>query len=389
MRGLEVHVNSDSSGKWTIEFFVEVEEVYVILSSRSVERVRPPVACEPQSQRGPQEDGGATSNVVSSKDVMRKVTVASASQQHKPPGEVRSAGNDGATSSSYQRPSGGKLGNDGASSSKSSCAAATSSRQTKTTGVSASQQQKPPGGVRPAGNDGATSSSHQAPSSCGELGYDGASSSKSSYVAATSPKYSPVVGEAVKGGATPCSQPSTVRRKVATVSLVVDGASSSRSAGGQVVAGSGEGGKPQQTANLIGRRMEVPCLIKEIHCKALWDTGAQVSLVDKAWLENNLCTGAYEIIPVSELVDQTLVVEGVGSQIPYLGYIVLPLCLGHVERGETIEVPGGTAQDKTMKMKKKTLPTLENQWKTEETRKSPMIAQHHMGKSKKTKRKTS
>ena len=280
-----------------------------------VERVRPPATCEPQSQRRPQEDGGATSNVVSSKDVMRKVTVASASQQHKPPGGVRSAGNDGATSSSHQRPSGGKLGNDGASSSKSSCAAATSSRQTKMTGVSASQQHKPPGGVRPAGNDGATSSSHQAPSSGGELGHDGALSSKSSYVAATSPKYSPVVGEAVKGGATSCSQPSTVRRRVATASSVVDGATSSRSADGQVVAGSGDGGKPQQTANLIGRRMEVPCLIKEIHCKALWDTGAQVSLVDKAWLEQPVHRSV--IRPVSELVDQALVV-GVGSQIPYL-----------------------------------------------------------------------
>ena len=62
-------------------------------------------------------------------------------------------------------------------------------------------------------------------------------------------------------------------------------------------------------------------------CKALGDTGAQVSLMDEDFLRNTLHSDV-EIRPVSELVDQHLVLEGVGNgKIKYKGYTLLPVKL--------------------------------------------------------------
>ena len=63
-------------------------------------------------------------------------------------------------------------------------------------------------------------------------------------------------------------------------------------------------------AQLIGRRWEVKCYILHLLCKALGDTGAQVSLMDEDFLRNTLHTDV-ETRPFSELVDQDLVLEGV------------------------------------------------------------------------------
>ena len=95
----------------------------------------------------------------------------------------------------------------------------------------------------------------------------------------------------------------------------------------------------KRAIRLIGRKMMVSCLIQRTQLNALWDTGAQVSLVSEGWLKENLLQEEYTIRPIHELVDKVLLVEGVGSQIPYLGYAMLQLHLGRVDRGETITVP--------------------------------------------------
>ena len=127
-------------------------------------------------------------------------------------------------------------------------------------------------------------------------------------------------------------------RNRATAASVSEPSSHQRAEGVQAAACSVTGGTPpKQTAALIGRRMEIPCLIKGRRCQVLFDTGAQVSLVSEAWLRKNLYS--YEIRPVSELLDQRLVVCGVGSEIPYTGYAVLPFQLGHVGKEQAIDVP--------------------------------------------------
>ena len=98
-------------------------------------------------------------------------------------------------------------------------------------------------------------------------------------------------------------------------------------------------GEPAGQAKLVGRRMEVSCLIKGAQMTALWDTGAEVSLIGESWLRKNLMEEEYSIKPVSDLLDKELLVEGVGSEIPYLGYALLPFHLGRVDRGKAIEVP--------------------------------------------------
>ena len=106
----------------------------------------------------------------------------------------------------------------------------------------------------------------------------------------------------------------------------------------------------RRQAKLVGRRMEVSCLIQNAQFTALWDTGAQVSLISESWLRRNLLPEEYEIRPVSELIDKELRVEGVGSTIPYLGYALLPFQLGQVDRGKAVVVPFLVSEDDTTKI---------------------------------------
>ena len=82
------------------------------------------------------------------------------------------------------------------------------------------------------------------------------------------------------------------------------------------------------------------CRLQDITTKGLWDTGAQVSLVSRHWLETNLQPLEYEICSVEELLEQDLEVEGAGrNKIPYIGYTVLSFQLGTEECGNKIQVP--------------------------------------------------
>ena len=88
---------------------------------------------------------------------------------------------------------------------------------------------------------------------------------------------------------------------------------------------------------MIGGKTEIACRIQGVDTEALWDTGAQVSLVNRTWLETNV-TGDYKIRPVSELFED-VEIEAVGQNvIPYIGYALLSFEMGKHE-GKALTVP--------------------------------------------------
>ena len=78
----------------------------------------------------------------------------------------------------------------------------------------------------------------------------------------------------------------------------------------------------------------VNCCIGDVRSSALWDTGAQISMLCVKWLKENGIE--VSIRDLSELLDSDLEVTGVnGSRIPYEGYIELPVQI----KGRTVTVP--------------------------------------------------
>ena len=67
----------------------------------------------------------------------------------------------------------------------------------------------------------------------------------------------------------------------------------------------------RRCVELVGRKCTVECRIQDLKVKALWDTGAEVSLISEQWLNEN-CAGV-EIKSVASLLGVDLEVEGVGS----------------------------------------------------------------------------
>ena len=71
----------------------------------------------------------------------------------------------------------------------------------------------------------------------------------------------------------------------------------------------------------MGKRCMVQCVMNDVQTEALWDTGAQVSIVSKDWIAENLPTA--EPRQIEELLsDQGLDLKAAnGSEIPYEGWI--------------------------------------------------------------------
>ena len=97
-----------------------------------------------------------------------------------------------------------------------------------------------------------------------------------------------------------------------------------------------------ETVPLVGKKMKIPARIQGINFHALWDTGAQVSLLSEKWLHQNLLPEEYQIRDVKEIIDVDLQVEGAGkgNVIPYSGFVLLQLQIGHnMKQGNIMEVP--------------------------------------------------
>ena len=91
---------------------------------------------------------------------------------------------------------------------------------------------------------------------------------------------------------------------------------------------------------LVGERCIIDCEIAGVVDEALWDTGAQVSLLSKRWLEKNKGHSvAIQSLESLVGVDSTSIsLSGAGgSKIPYVGYVTVPVLLKG--RSEVIDVP--------------------------------------------------
>ena len=91
---------------------------------------------------------------------------------------------------------------------------------------------------------------------------------------------------------------------------------------------------------LIGRRIEVTSTIQGVRTTALWDSGSQVSLVSRTWLDENLQHDKIRIQSVVDLISHRLTLEGVRrTEIPYLGYVSLTFKLGCEEKTKEVSAP--------------------------------------------------
>ena len=93
------------------------------------------------------------------------------------------------------------------------------------------------------------------------------------------------------------------------------------------------GGNPK-LVELIGARCTVACVIGGVDCEALWDTGAEVSLISSDWLRRKGII--YEVKDVKALLGGALRLRAVGNrEIPYVGYTELSFQMGK----QNVQVP--------------------------------------------------
>ena len=77
--------------------------------------------------------------------------------------------------------------------------------------------------------------------------------------------------------------------------------------------------KVAKVVSLVGEKCSVKCKLNGVSCNALWDTGAEVSLISAKWLKRN--NVPFEVKRVEDLLGSDLRVRAVGQrEIPYLGY---------------------------------------------------------------------
>ena len=84
-----------------------------------------------------------------------------------------------------------------------------------------------------------------------------------------------------------------------------------------------------KVANLVGRRCNINILLNGKQVNALWDTGAQVSIVSNKWLKRNF--PSIEVRNVSEILGEGQdlnIAAANGTDIPFLGFVELKFELG-------------------------------------------------------------
>ena len=91
-----------------------------------------------------------------------------------------------------------------------------------------------------------------------------------------------------------------------------------------------------QIAKLVGKRCTTNCKLDGILIKALWDTGAQISIISEHFLRRHFPSAILRNI--SELLDCELdLTTSNGTLIPYKGFIELTFKLKHEQ--DPISVP--------------------------------------------------
>ena len=93
----------------------------------------------------------------------------------------------------------------------------------------------------------------------------------------------------------------------------------------------------KKLVNLVGEKCLINCKLDETNCQALWDTGAQVSMVSVGWLERHLPNA--KLRKLDEILDVTLTLNAAnGTGIPYLGFVEVNVRLPDNDQME-LDVP--------------------------------------------------
>ena len=100
-----------------------------------------------------------------------------------------------------------------------------------------------------------------------------------------------------------------------------------------------------KVAKLVGKRCMVQCVMNNVQTQALWDTGAQVSIVSKDWIAENLPTA--ESRQMDELLnDKGLDLKAAnGTEIPYEGWIEVSFKLATSDDKHGMSVPFLVSKD--------------------------------------------
>lgn len=90
---------------------------------------------------------------------------------------------------------------------------------------------------------------------------------------------------------------------------------------------------------LVGKKCLLKCLIGGYPITVLFDSGSQVSMVDRQWVERYI--PHYQVRPLQELLDDELEVYAVNGQaVPYDGWVELTVTLaGHEDPNLTVQAP--------------------------------------------------
>ncbi|KAL9964944.1 hypothetical protein ACROYT_G028661 [Oculina patagonica] len=100
-----------------------------------------------------------------------------------------------------------------------------------------------------------------------------------------------------------------------------------------------------QVVRLVGRKCSVKCLLNGVETEALWDTGAQVSIVSRSWLRR--CLPGCDIRDIAELLgmDGLDLKAANGTDLPYEGWVELTFNLIENDFDHTVKVPFLVAKD--------------------------------------------
>jgi len=96
-----------------------------------------------------------------------------------------------------------------------------------------------------------------------------------------------------------------------------------------------------QVARLVGLKYTVKCVLNGVEADALWDTGAQVSIISRSWLRR--CLPGCDIRDMTELLgmDGLHLKAANATDLPYEGWVELTFNLV----GHTVNVPFLVAKD--------------------------------------------
>ena len=91
-------------------------------------------------------------------------------------------------------------------------------------------------------------------------------------------------------------------------------------------------------AKLVGRKCTVDCYLDGMRSKVLWDTGAQVTVVSKSWVDENF--PEKELKDVSELLGHELFLTVANnSRLEYIGYIEIAFKLSNGAKPVLVPCP--------------------------------------------------